>query len=776
MGRSCACKFLYAEDTKLEDKAKIDEALEKKEELKIDITFKKKNGDTFLCLLDIVPIKNEKNQVVLLLVSHKNISEEGLSSSLGTQKDETNDSDENDSDGDMAEAYRQCQTRRRGEHESDDDFRYQRRRSRAVLYHLSGQFGKQNKAKSKLQQFNKLVESSSMSAKMPEYKVQEVKKSRFILVHYGIFKIGWDWMILLCTFYTAVMVPYNAAFTLQFGVFRSSIYSDVVVEIIFIFDIVLNFRTSFVNKGGQVVYQARLIAINYIKGWFGLDLLAAIPFDFLYIFNINTTAPVHLLKVARLLRLARLLQKIDRFSQYGALVLALLMSMFALVAHWLACIWYAIGNEELNTPNWTAGWIYELGERLDNPMTSNRTNKPDSLSCYLAALYFTCSSLTSVGFGNVSANTNAEKIFSVCAMIVGALMHAVVFGNVTAIIQRMYARRANFHSKTKDLKDFFHAHHLPKPLKMRMQDYFQTMWSLNNGIETNEILKDFPEEMRGEIGLHLHKEILSLSVFENAPQGCLKSISLHSRRVFCAPGEFLVHKGDATNYLYLLCSGSMEILREEMVVAILGKGDLFGTDINFDDPITVSGYDVRSLTYSELQCISLKGLVDVLGLYPEFSEMFTQELCNDLTYNLREGAEESDEDTNSNIQSRKLKLPSISEDDEKSGSDDGVSNEKDDEKEMGGDESVAHSASSPLLPNNRNTNVPNGDFDVFTRDDKSPTTTRSIHNSLRRTGSASHRKSFKEKKRLGNSGKNTVLTARRLYNFHTTQNIREQLI
>ena len=52
----------------------------------------------------------------------------------------------------------------------------------------------------------------------------------------------------------------------------------------------LNFRTSFVNKSGQVVYQARLIALNYIRGWFLLDLLAAIPFDFLYIFNINAVS------------------------------------------------------------------------------------------------------------------------------------------------------------------------------------------------------------------------------------------------------------------------------------------------------------------------------------------------------------------------------------------------------------------------------------------------------------------------------------------------------
>lgn len=66
-------------------------------------------------------------------------------------------------------------------------------------------------------------------------------------------------------------------------------------------------------------------------------------------------------------------------------------------------------------------------------------------------------------------------------------MHAVVFGNVTAIIQRMYARRANYHSRTKDLKDFFRTHHIPKPLKHRMQEYFQTVWSMNNGIDTNEV-------------------------------------------------------------------------------------------------------------------------------------------------------------------------------------------------------------------------------------------------------------------------------------------------
>lgn len=71
---------------------------------------------------------------------------------------------------------------------------------------------------------------------MPEYKVQETKKSRLILLHYGIFKIGWDWMILLCTFYIAITVPYNAAFVMTAGGSkeRESIVSDVIVEMLLI--------------------------------------------------------------------------------------------------------------------------------------------------------------------------------------------------------------------------------------------------------------------------------------------------------------------------------------------------------------------------------------------------------------------------------------------------------------------------------------------------------------------------------------------------------------
>lgn len=49
---------------------------------------------------------------------------------------------------------------------------------------------------------------------------------------------------------------------------------------------------------------------------------------------------------------------------------------------------------------------------------------PDMKSKYITALYFTFSSLTSVGFGNIAPHTNAEKIFSIVSMLIGCECHS----------------------------------------------------------------------------------------------------------------------------------------------------------------------------------------------------------------------------------------------------------------------------------------------------------------------------------------------------------------
>ncbi|RLV91370.1 hypothetical protein DV515_00014120, partial [Chloebia gouldiae] len=623
MQKNCSCRFLCGAETSEPILQSIEKALDSRQEYQTEVCFYKKGGAAFWCLLDIMPIKNEKGEVVLFLFSFKDITESRGRSCPGDKKEE-----------------KQRNEKQRSKKPGNSHLRAARRQGRTMLHQLSSQFVRRDRGEMKI---NRNVFENKPS--IPEYKVASVQKSRFILLHYSIFKALWDWLILLATFYVAITVPYNVCFTGtedSLSAARSTIVSDIAVEMLFILDIILNFRTTYVSQSGQVVYDPRSICIHYVATWFFVDLIAALPFDLLYIFNVTVTSLVHLLKTVRLLRLLRLLQKLDRYSQYSAMVLTLLMSMFALLAHWMACIWYVIGRKELesNDPRtWDIGWLHELGKRLEAPYINNSVGGPSIRSAYIASLYFTLSSLTSVGFGNVCANTDTEKIFSICTMLIGALMHAVVFGNVTAIIQRMYSRRSLYHTRMKDLKDFIRVHHLPQQLKQRMLEYFQTTWSVNNGIDANELLHDFPDELRADVAMHLNKDILQLPIFETASRGCLRSLSLHIKTSFCAPGEYLLRQGDALQANYFVCSGSLEVLKDNVVLAILGKGDLIGADLCRTDQVIKTNADVKALTYCDLQHIGLRGLCEVLQLYPEYASKFTADIHQDLTFNLREGSE-----------------------------------------------------------------------------------------------------------------------------------------
>lgn len=90
---------------------------------------------------------------------------------------------------------------------------------------------------------------------------------------------------------------------------------------------------------------------------------------------------------------------------------------------------------------------------------------------------------------------------------------------------------------------------------------------------TLQLLKDFPDELRADIAMHLNKELLQLPLFESASRGCLRSLSLIIKTSFCAPGEFLIRQGDALQAIYFVCSGSMEVLKDNTVLAILGKSE-----------------------------------------------------------------------------------------------------------------------------------------------------------------------------------------------------------
>uniref|UniRef100_A0A3B3ZUX1 Uncharacterized protein n=1 Tax=Periophthalmus magnuspinnatus TaxID=409849 RepID=A0A3B3ZUX1_9GOBI len=489
---------------------------------------------------------------------------------------------------------------------------------------------------------------------LPEYKLQAPRIHRWTVLHYSPFKAVWDWLILLLVIYTAVFTPYSAAFLLnevEEQRRRDCGYTcnplnvvDLVVDVMFIVDIVINFRTTYVNQNDEVVSAPWRIATHYFKGWFLIDIVAAIPFDLL-IFQSGseepqTTTLIGLLKTARLLRLVRVARKLDRYSEYGAAVLFLLMCTFALIAHWLACIWYAIGNMERTSSarvgSLRIGWLDNLADQIGKQYNdSDVSSGPSIKDKYVTALYFTFSSLTSVGFGNVSPNTNPEKIFSICVMLIGSLMYASIFGNVSAIIQRLYSGTARYHTQMLRVKEFIRFHQIPGALRQRLEEYFQHAWSYTNGIDMNAVLKGFPECLQADICLHLNRTLLqNCRAFKGANKGCLRALAMRFKTTHAPPGDTLVHCGDILTALYFISRGSIEILRDDTVVAILGKNDIFGEAVSVFGRPGKSSADVRALTYCDLHKIQRDELLEVLDMYPDFAQLFWTNL--EITFDLRD--------------------------------------------------------------------------------------------------------------------------------------------
>ncbi|XP_035997674.1 potassium voltage-gated channel subfamily H member 6 isoform X1 [Fundulus heteroclitus] len=486
---------------------------------------------------------------------------------------------------------------------------------------------------------------------LPEYKLQVPETTWWILLHYSPFKAFWDWIILLLVLYTAVFTPYSAAFLLdEHGSPRQRRcgftcnplnVADLMVDVLFIVDIVINFRTTYVDHNDVVVTQPGRIAKHYIKGWFSIDVLAATPFDLL-IFRSGSdemATLTSLLKTARLLRLVRVARKLDRYSEYGAAVLFLLMCTFVLIAHWLACIWYAIGFVE--RPYTETGWLDNLAEQLGKAYNeSDSTSGPSVKDKYVTALYFTLSSLTSVGFGNVSPNTNSEKIFSICVMVIGSLMYASIFGNVSAIIQRLYSGTTRYHTQMLRVKEFIRFHQIPGGLRQRLEEYFQHAWSYTNGIDMNavsrrKVMRGFPESLQADICLHLNRSLLqNCKAFRGGSQACLRTLAMRIKTVHAPPGDTLIHYGDFLDSLFFISRGSVQVMRDYVVVALLEKNDIFGEPIHLYDEPGRSNADVYAVTYCDLHRIPRDDLLDVLDMYPSFADNFWRNL--EITYDLRD--------------------------------------------------------------------------------------------------------------------------------------------
>ncbi|XP_049312077.1 potassium voltage-gated channel protein eag isoform X14 [Bactrocera dorsalis] len=612
MQKSCRCGFMYGELTDKETVARLEFTLENQQQDQFEILLYKKNKTPLWLLLQVAPIRNERDLVVLFLLTFRDITalkqpidSEDTKGVLGLSK--------------FAKLARSVT------------------RSRQFSAHLPT-------LKDPTKQSN-LAHMMSLSADiMPQYRQEAPKTPPHILLHYCAFKAIWDWVILCLTFYTAIMVPYNVAFKNKTSEDVSLLVVDSIVDVIFFIDIVLNFHTTFVGPGGEVVSDPKVIRMNYLKSWFIIDLLSCLPYDVFNAFDRDEDGIGSLfsaLKVVRLLRLGRVVRKLDRYLEYGAAMLILLLCFYMLVAHWLACIWYSIGRSDADN-GIQYSWLWKLANVTQSPYSyiwSNDTgpeliNGPSRKSMYVTALYFTMTCMTSVGFGNVAAETDNEKVFTICMMIIAALLYATIFGHVTTIIQQMTSATAKYHDMLNNVREFMKLHEVPKALSERVMDYVVSTWAMTKGLDTEKVLNYCPKDMKADICVHLNRKVFNEHpAFRLASDGCLRALAMHFMMSHSAPGDLLYHTGESIDSLCFIVTGSLEVIQDDEVVAILGKGDVFGDQFWKDSAVGQSAANVRALTYCDLHAIKRDKLLEVLDFYSAFANSFARNLV--LTYNLR---------------------------------------------------------------------------------------------------------------------------------------------
>uniref|UniRef100_A0A669F382 Potassium voltage-gated channel, subfamily H (eag-related), member 1a n=1 Tax=Oreochromis niloticus TaxID=8128 RepID=A0A669F382_ORENI len=631
MQKSSTCSFMYGELTDKDTTEKMRLTFENYEMNSFEILMYKKNRTPVWFFVKIAPIRNEQEKVVLFLCTFSDI----------TAFKQPIEDDSSKGWGKFARLTRALTS------------------SRGVLQQLQPTVHKGEN----VHKHSRLAEVLQLGSDiLPQYKQETPKTPPHIILHYCLFKTTWDWVILILTFYTAIMVPYNVSFKMKQNNVTWLVV-DSIVDVIFLVDIVLNFHTTFVGPAGEVISDPKLIRMNYLKTWFVIDLLSCLPYDVINAFeNVDEvsaaliqshcpSAPSRLgisslfssLKVVRLLRLGRVARKLDHYIEYGAAVLVLLVCVFGLAAHWLACIWYSIGyyeiiDEETNIIR-KDSWLYILAETVGSPYyyndsSGNWDGGPNNDSVYITSLYFTMTSLTSIGFGNIAPTTDGEKIFAVAMMMIGSLLYATIFGNVTTIFQQMYANTNRYHEMLNSVRDFLKLYQVPKGLSERVMDYIASTWSMSRGIDTEKVLQICPKDMRADICVHLNRKVFKEHpAFRLASDGCLRALAMEFQTIHCAPGDLIYHAGESVDSLCFVVSGSLEVIQDDEVVAILGKGDVFGDVFWKEVTLAQSCANVRALTYCDLHVIKRDALQKVLEFYTAFSNHFSRNLL--LTYNLR---------------------------------------------------------------------------------------------------------------------------------------------
>jgi len=214
----------------------------------------------------------------------------------------------------------------------------------------------------------------------------------------------------LLLIYIAFHVPYRVCLYWDDDSVTSSMeIVENISDCFFWFDIFLNFNTAVIDgETGKLTTSRRGIALRYAKGFLIIDVLASFPFAAVGGSSAKTlnktgrlmrlSKGVRLLRLLKLMRVVKLQQMLhmleSEFSiHHGLSRMAKIIFMVMLVTHVVGCMWYLVGKTG-GSDTVNGGWQWR--ENYSNHTRSEQ---------YVTSLYWAFSTLTTVGYGDISART-----------------------------------------------------------------------------------------------------------------------------------------------------------------------------------------------------------------------------------------------------------------------------------------------------------------------------------------------------------------------------------